>query len=98
MNKEARHGTRSGRCARQTMEHHPTTRPSPAINSARLTRASVLASLLLLLTAAISRADYWPQWRGPHRDGVWREQGLLQKFESPKIKIRWRVPVSSGYN
>jgi outer membrane protein assembly factor BamB len=60
--------------------------------------AGFLTVLVLLLSAMASRADDWPQWRGPHRDGVWREQGLLQKFESPQIKIRWRVPVSSGYN
>ncbi len=25
-------------------------------------------------------ADDWPQWRGPKRDGVWRESGILKKF------------------
>lgn len=42
-------------------------------------------------------ADDWPQWRGPQRDGVWRETGLIQRFESEQIKLRWRVPISSGY-
>jgi hypothetical protein len=27
---------------------------------------------LLLLPAAL-RAEDWPQWRGPNRDGVWSE-------------------------
>ena len=26
------------------------------------------------------RADDWPQWRGPLRDGVWREDGVLEQF------------------
>lgn len=40
----------------------------------------------------------WPQWRGPNRDGVWKAQGLLDKFETPQIKARWRVPVGNGYS
>lgn len=43
-------------------------------------------------------ADDWPQWRGPTRDGVWRESGLVEKFDSPQIEVRWRVPISSGYS
>ncbi|HUY37056.1 MAG TPA: PQQ-binding-like beta-propeller repeat protein [Pirellulales bacterium] len=43
-------------------------------------------------------ADDWPQWRGPNRDGVWRETGLLEKFPGPQIKLRWRAPISSGYS
>ncbi len=41
--------------------------------------ASVLAAILLL-TASFATADEWPQWRGPNRDGVWRETGLVDKF------------------
>src|SRR5437879_1165913 len=40
----------------------------------------------------------WPQWRGANRDGVWRETGLIQKFDGPDIKVKWRVPVSNGYS
>lgn len=42
-------------------------------------------------------ADDWPQWRGPHRDGVWRETGIIKKFEKPQIDIKWRVAIGSGY-
>ncbi|MEX2112035.1 MAG: PQQ-binding-like beta-propeller repeat protein [Pirellulales bacterium] len=45
-----------------------------------------------------SIADEWPQWRGPQRDGVWREEGLLDKFAADEIKITWRQPISSGYS
>src|SRR5437870_12966690 len=48
------------------------------------------------LTAAI-RADDWPQWLGPKRDGVWRETGLLDKFPEGGPKVLWRVPISGGY-
>lgn len=43
-------------------------------------------------------ADEWPQWRGPNRDGVWSETGVLKKFPQPEIKLRWRAPISSGYS
>jgi len=42
-------------------------------------------------------ADEWPQWRGPTRDGVWRETGIVEKLPAGRIPLRWRVPVSSGY-
>lgn len=40
----------------------------------------------------------WPQWRGARRDGVWRETGVIQKFDGPEIKVKWRVPVANGYS
>lgn len=43
-------------------------------------------------------ADEWPQWRGPQRDGVWRESGIIEKFTEPELKPLWRVPVGSGYS
>ena len=66
--------------------------------SARMGCVGALASLLYLLSTSSGLTDDWPQWRGPNRDGVWREQGLLEMFEGPQIKIRWRVPVSNGYS
>jgi outer membrane protein assembly factor BamB len=42
-------------------------------------------------------ADEWPQWRGPTRDGVWRETGIVATLPAGRIPLRWRVPVSSGY-
>jgi outer membrane protein assembly factor BamB len=59
----------------------------------------LLAFALLLCAAAPSaRADDWPQWLGPKRDGVWREEGLLKAFPKEGLKVRWRVPVAAGYS
>ena len=41
-------------------------------------------------------AEDWPQWRGPTRDGVWTEKGILQAFPSDGLKFHWRVPVGLG--
>jgi len=43
-------------------------------------------------------ADDWPQWRGPCRDGVWRETGIIDEFDGPQIEIRWKAPISGGYS
>jgi outer membrane protein assembly factor BamB len=42
-------------------------------------------------------ADDWPQWRGPARDGTWSETGIIDKFATSQVAIRWRVPIGSGY-
>src|SRR5262249_48231309 len=50
-----------------------------------------------LWAASAARADDWPQWLGPQRDGVWREKGLVDKFPPGGPKALWRVPVAAGY-
>ena len=42
-------------------------------------------------------ADDWPQWRGPTRDGQWKETGIIKNFPAAQIPIRWRAPIGSGY-
>ena len=49
------------------------------------------------LLAAVTRADDWPQWMGPGRDNVWREEGLLERFPAGGPKVIWRVPIAGGY-
>jgi outer membrane protein assembly factor BamB len=63
-----------------------------------LRRISLLVSVGFLLLYVPARADDWPQWRGPTRDGVWHEKGILESFPSTGLKVRWRVPVSIGYS
>ena len=55
--------------------------------------------LLGLLAEALSvRADDWPQWRGPLRDGVWREDGVLERFPPEGPPVRWRTPIGTGFS
>jgi hypothetical protein len=68
--------------------------PSGAI--ARFLRHGALVLALLALPAA-ARGDDWPQWLGPHRDSVWRESGILEKFPPGGPKVLWRAPVAGGY-
>ena len=59
---------------------------------------SAIALAVSLLPAAIVLADDWPQFGGPNRDGAWNESGLLKAFPADGLKIRWRVPVGSGWS
>ncbi|MFH1920505.1 MAG: PQQ-binding-like beta-propeller repeat protein [Planctomycetota bacterium] len=61
-------------------------------------RPMVVAVLCCVSDFAIVRADEWPQWRGPNRDGVWAETGVVDRFDSSEIEAKWSVPISSGYS
>ncbi len=55
------------------------------------------ASVLLGLAAGAvvstpARADNWPQWRGPHNNGVCDEKNLPTKFDKA-LNLAWRLPL-----
>jgi outer membrane protein assembly factor BamB len=58
----------------------------------------IIACCLIAALAATTLADDWPQWRGPQRDGVWRETGLIDKFPADTIARRWTYEIASGYS
>ena len=66
----------------------------PLVPSARLTTAA----LVCLFCASYSYADDWPQWLGPNRDGVWKEEGLLETFPKDGPKVLWKKPINPGYS
>jgi outer membrane protein assembly factor BamB len=47
---------------------------------------------------AFSGAD-WPQWRGPQRNGISQEKGLLQEWPKDGPKLVWQVnDIGFGYS
>src|SRR5215471_3763044 len=55
------------------------------------------ACLAGLLTSASAWSQDWPQWRGPHRDG------LVGSFAEPKawpekLTRKWKVDVGEGHS
>ncbi|MEW6355824.1 MAG: PQQ-binding-like beta-propeller repeat protein [Planctomycetota bacterium] len=54
--------------------------------------------LLALLLSNLAPADDWPQWRGPGRDGVWKETGIIAQFDGTQIPVKWRVKIGGGYS
>ena len=63
--------------------------------------------LILLIAASLSwtlplngdegRAE-WPQWRGPNRDGISSETGLLETWPEGGPKVLWRIPLGEGFS
>src|SRR5712692_526687 len=63
----------------------------------RLALQIIILFILSSSSVPAVRADDWPQWLGPHRDGIWRETGILRKFNSKEPKLRWRASIGGGY-
>jgi outer membrane protein assembly factor BamB len=40
----------------------------------------------------------WPQWRGPHRDAVSRETGLVDGWGDQGPEILWRIDAGHGFS
>ncbi|MEX1096566.1 MAG: PQQ-binding-like beta-propeller repeat protein [Planctomycetales bacterium] len=55
------------------------------------TPLATFAGLLLVFLAAAARGDDWPQWRGPNRDAVSRETGLLKAWPERGPAVDWQV-------
>jgi outer membrane protein assembly factor BamB len=70
-----------------------------AINR-RIAFALVSALVLSLPVVVSNRApDDWPQWRGPNRDGVSAERGLLKDWPSGGPPLVWKTAgAGEGYS
>src|SRR4029453_7061935 len=58
--------------------------------------AVVMVALAASMSARVARAQDWPQWRGPARDGVitfFREPATWPKT----LTKRWQVEIGAGY-
>jgi outer membrane protein assembly factor BamB len=60
-------------------------------------RAIILGGLVALSTICAC-ADDWPQWRGPNRDGISKETGLLKGWPKGGPKLAWQLKdIGNGY-
>ena len=59
-----------------------------------------IAAIALLATFTLSAlASDWPQWRGPNRDGVSTEKGLLDEWPEGGPKLLWKATgVGVGFS
>ncbi len=61
-------------------------------------RISILFGIVAFFSTSLL-ADDWPQWRGPHRDGISAETGLLQEWPKDGPKQLWQASdLGSGYS
>ena len=76
------------------VKHELSYDPSILNHSTSVVVLAWLAAMVLSLPAA---ADDWPEWRGAGREGVWREDGIVQRFPVDGLKVRWRAPIGPGF-
>lgn len=63
-------------------------------------RSQARRSLILVpcLLAGTALAADWPQFRGPNRDGISRETGLLESWPAGGPTVLWKTLVGEGYS
>ncbi len=62
-------------------------------------RYLLVVSIVFHFSSWSANAADWPQWRGPHRDGISQETGLLKQWPKEGPKLLWRVDnVDFGYS
>jgi outer membrane protein assembly factor BamB len=68
----------------------------------RITISVVAASLTLVALATVSgftQAANWAQWRGPERNGLSTEKGLLKQWPAEGPKLAWQADkLGDGYS
>ena len=57
----------------------------------------ILMVICVIPMAGLSAAD-WPQFRGPNRDGISPETGLLRAWPESGPEVLWSTPVGQGYS
>lgn len=63
------------------------------------THFTILLVSIVSLATIETFADEWPQWRGPKRDGISQEKGLLKEWPKEGPKLLWKVTnAGSGYS
>ncbi|MFN3649804.1 MAG: PQQ-binding-like beta-propeller repeat protein [Armatimonadota bacterium] len=71
------------------------------LRSAPLTRRVLLLTALSAAAVAVSaqeRGGEWAQWRGPNRDGISRETGLLKSWPQGGPRLLWKSEgLGGGY-
>ena len=59
---------------------------------------AVTCALCIELPASWAASGDWPQWRGPNRDGVSTETGLLEEWSSAGPPLEWKASgLGTGY-
>lgn len=70
------------------------------ISPSHFSRGVSVASLLVY-TGVLSfrtHADDWSQWQGSGRDGIYREDGIIDSIPPSGLKVRWRTPIERGFS
>ena len=63
----------------------------------KITRFLIVCLLLYGVFSTVDAKD-WPQWRGPNRDGISEEVGLLKEWPDGGPRVLWRVSLGEGFS
>ena len=63
----------------------------------RSKKRSVITLAALMVTAPLSMAGDWPNWRGPDHDGISKETAWNPAAVSAR-KVAWEAEVGVGYS
>lgn len=58
----------------------------------------LVQQVFLTVAGASARGDDWPQWRGPNRDGIWRETGVVDAIPESGLPVTWRIRILNGWS
>ncbi|HEX6715520.1 MAG TPA: PQQ-binding-like beta-propeller repeat protein [Pyrinomonadaceae bacterium] len=65
----------------------------------RILSLAIVALLAMVQAAAAQSAANWPQWRGPNRDGISKETGLLKQWPTEGPPLVWKASgAGRGYS
>jgi outer membrane protein assembly factor BamB len=59
---------------------------------------ALLPICVVAVTAPSALADHWPQFRGPNRDAISQETGLLRRWPEGGPKVLWTTEMCEGYS
>ena len=63
----------------------------------KITGLLIICVLLYGVVSIVGAAD-WPQWRGPNRNGISEETGLLKEWADSGPQVLWKVPLGEGFS
>ncbi len=59
----------------------------------------LIAIAVVLFSNSFAFSDDWPQWRGPNRDGVSQETGLMDQWPETGPPLVWKADqIGTGYS
>lgn len=56
----------------------------------------ISVAIVLLFLSSVVVAQDWPQWRGPNRDGISKETGLLKQWPADGPPLAWKAKGAGG--
>lgn len=93
-------GVQSGHllCSPTTSAHSISVKEHPMCCSPPSVRWCLIVLGLALLCPPALAAD-WPQWRGPNRDGISPETGLLKEWPKDGPPLAWKITnLGTGFS